>query len=203
MPEAQYITLGEWFVNVWQKQGKTIDELAVAAGFSMKLLQEHLDRRVSTLGDWWELMGKYLYVTYAKFTDALNEYIPANLLKIKRDSIYDWISGRRFPEAAEDRLALYALTVLPCFKVEGKVVTRVMPAKDLRTASDLEILFHLRLLDDAIEKVLYELGELTAMRLIGVSRERFEKMVLTVAKTLANAAEEIEAVHRLEKAVKG
>ena len=68
---------------------------------------------------------------------------------------------------------------------------------------DLEILFHLRLLDDAIEKVLYELGELTAMRLIGVSRERFEKMVLTVAKTLANAAEEIEAVHRLEKAVKG
>ena len=209
MAQSQYITLRYWFDEVWQirEVKSTFNELATLMagnGFNVNHLDEYLDtRQVSTLKEWWELMGKYLYVSYTKFAEALNEHIPANLPTIKRDSIYDWISGRRFPEAAEDRQALYALTALPCFKVEGKAAVRVMPVKDLRTASDLEVLFHLKLLDNALEVVWKELGTLTSLRLTGGNCEQFEKNILAAARTFNDAAEEIEAVHKLEKAING
>lgn len=194
MAQDRYITLREWFVKVWQKQGKTIDELAVTIGFSLKPLQEHLDRRVSTLAEWWELMGKYLYKTKENFAKALG---------IPRSTLKDYIAGKKIPKYIQYHQKLFAATALPIFAAHGQPGSQAVPIADLRTASDLEILFHLRLLDDAIEKVLYEIGELTAMRLTGVSRERFEKTVLTVAKTLGNVAEEIQAVQKMEKVVKG
>lgn len=194
MAQDQYISLREWFVKVWQKQGKTIDDLAITAGFSMKPLQEHLDRRVSTLGEWWELMGKYLYKTKENFAKALG---------IPRSTLKDYIAGKKTPKYIQYHQKLFAATALPIFAAYGQPGSQAVPIADLRTASDLEILFHLRLLEDSLEKVLYEMGELTAMRLTGVHRERFEKIVLAAARTLGNAAEEIRAVHRLEKAVKG
>jgi len=194
MAQDQYITLREWYVKVWQKQGKTIDELAVTIGFSMKPLQEHLDRRVSTLGEWWELVGQYLYKTKENFAKALG---------IPRSTLKDYIAGKETPKYIQYHQRLFAATALPIYAAYSHSDSKVAPNTELRTASDLEVLFHLKLLDNALEAVWKELGTLTSLRLTGSNREQLEKTVLAAAKSLGDVTEEFEAVHKLEKAING
>lgn len=105
------ITIEQWWTYA-EKSGKaafqSVDKLAELTGMSVSYLEEWVfPAEVSTLMEWWDTIGKYLYGESAsRFARRLG--LPPSTMRA-------WIRGERPP--LKNRWAiLYAHTYLPCYK---------------------------------------------------------------------------------------
>lgn len=196
MPQDQFITLRQWFVDVWQKRmGKTIDQLAVKTGFNKQRLEDYLDeRRVSTLGEWWNLLGHYVYKNYQAFANDLNALVPAQR-PIRASSISDWYSGRRTPAFEEWRQALFVFTALPIYASGDRKLVSLPQTVDF----NFDVLQGLTLTHRFSVEFLKELSELWSKNLLPKERQKVRVLVAEHLSGLRAIGEDRQVVEEIEQ----
>lgn len=129
MGDKQSITLQFWWdtaTHSGQKKYGSLENLMRQTNLNWGQLNPLLQQEVTTLGEWWQTLGKYLYREgHGKGTGKeamakeLTRFIPAGKTPFARTTLSEYIRGTSSPKYREYFVALFAITALPCFRLEG------------------------------------------------------------------------------------
>lgn len=113
--------MGWWETATQGGQSKfhSLEELAQTTGLSRERLESLLQEEVTTLGEWWTKIGVHIYKSKQRLADELTLLLPKSKRPLPRTTLRDYLSGKQFPRYKEYLAALYAVTALPCFRLEG------------------------------------------------------------------------------------
>lgn len=175
------ITVQDWWENAeasGKKEFETLTNLAKRTGLSVTELETIFRKEITFLGDWWEVIGKFVYRDKQKLADKLTQLIG---FEYPRTTLRHQIEGS-MPSCVEYRDALFALTPLPIFAPEPGSEIIAEPEMPVLTA-ELEKIIAAQHFGKAFLK---ELEELSLMDLTLEERKRLRQTLDQVSDRMEN-----------------
>lgn len=178
-------TIQDWWENA-QASGKVeftnLANLARRTGLSEAELKELFKKRVATLGEWWDVIGKLVYKTQRKLAEKLTKLLPVGW-RYPRSTLGDQIREGIMPNYVQYYNALYAITALPIFRsvVASQTVTRKTPQETIEQVSEKIIMIKI-----SGGVLVRELETLSLVNLTPRERQRLKEILFQVSDQIEN-----------------
>lgn len=203
MNQDQTITVRYWWENATHSgrvKFGNLENFALVSGLSERELQRRFEVEITTLKEWWEGIGQFVYKQIAGLAKELSALLPAG--EFPRTTLSDYIRRGRLPQFTEYYAVLYAVTALPVFDLGKASISLTIPVgrgTQFFSEEDLILLTGLAQAKGFGDALVRKIREITGSDLSRLDREKVEQLVERVIRKLLEMVEDMQLVQQVNE----